>query len=152
MLYKYNVPPLALTVIMAALMYCGSLFFPAIGIPELLKIIMSLVILFVGLNFIVLGVSYFKKHKTTVNPTKPELATTLVTSGVYSITRNPMYVGFLLSLLAWGLYLSNVISLFMVLLFFIYMNKVQIVGEEKALALLFGEAYDEYTSRVRRWL
>jgi len=152
MLSKFRVPPLALTVIMAVLMYFSRLYVSPFPIPEILKITLSLALLFGGCLFSVLGVGYFRKNKTTVDPTRPELATTLVTSGVYAITRNPMYVGFLLFLLSLGVYFANYLAMFMALIFFIYMSKVQIACEEKALDLLFGEDYREYKMRVRRWL
>ena len=68
------------------------------------------------------------------------------------MTRNPMYLGFLLVLLGWAIYLSNVLAFLLLPAFILYMNRFQIYPEEKALASLFGEEFASYKSRVRRWL
>jgi protein-S-isoprenylcysteine O-methyltransferase Ste14 len=75
-----------------------------------------------------------------------------VTTGVYRFTRNPMYLGFLLALIAWGIFLGNIVSALMPLLFVAYMNRFQISPEERALRARFGAPYVAYQSSVRRWL
>ncbi len=98
------------------------------------------------------GVIAFRRAKTTVNPLKPENASALVTGGIYRITRNPMYVGLLLALLAWAVFLRSPWTLLGPILFVLYMNRFQIRPEERALRSLFGEQYAEYMKKVRRWL
>jgi len=93
----------------------------------------------------------FFKSKTTVDPTVPEKATSLVTSGVYKISRNPMYLGMLLILLAWGLWLGNAFNVLLASGFVLYMNKFQIVPEEEVLSKMFGVAYKQYCVLTRRW-
>jgi len=73
-------------------------------------------------------------------------------SGVYRLTRNPMYLGFLLVLLGWAIFLSNALAFLLLPAFIFYMNRFQIEPEEKALTSLFGQQFVAYTSRVRRWL
>ena len=68
------------------------------------------------------------------------------------VMRNPMYLGFALALLGWGIFLSNPLSLAMLFVFVGYMNRFQIVPEERALESLFGDAFKAYRSKVRRWL
>ena len=63
-----------------------------------------------------------------------------------------MYLGFLLLLVAWALYLENLGAALMLPLFVLYMNRYQIAPEERALHRKFGSEYLEYTRRVRRWL
>lgn len=94
----------------------------------------------------------FRKAKTTVNPLQPQAATTLVVSGVFSISRNPMYVGAAFVLLAWALYLGSWLSLLGVVGFVVFINYFQIVPEEKAMLALFGDAFVRYSEKVRRWL
>ncbi|MFL6647317.1 MAG: methyltransferase family protein, partial [Sulfurifustaceae bacterium] len=89
---------------------------------------------------------------TTKDPRHPERATALVTGGIYRITRNPMYLGLALVLVGWGIFLSNVLSLLGVVVFLGYLNRFQIVPEERALEARFGEAYRQYKQTVRRWL
>lgn len=100
-----------------------------------------------------LGVLTFRRAKTTVNPLKPHTASTLVTQGIYRYSRNPMYVGLLLVLAGWALYLQNLVALLiMPTIFVLYINKFQIAAEERALVALFGDGYIEYMRHVRRWV
>lgn len=94
----------------------------------------------------------FRKARTTVNPLKPETASALVSSGVYRYTRNPMYLGFAIVLIAWSIFLAWPPALLGVLGFVMYMNIFQIGPEERALASLFGREFTQYCSQVRRWL
>lgn len=82
----------------------------------------------------------------------PDNAAKLVTIGIYRVSRNPMYLGMLLFLLAWALFLSNYAALFPPVLFVISMTLFQIKPEEKTLHNKFGPEYDDYSRRVRRWI
>ena len=98
------------------------------------------------------GVLEFRKAKTTVNPIKVDSARTVVESGVFGFTRNPMYLALLLLLLAYGYWLQNIAALVLPLGFVLYMNRFQIKPEERALSERFGEQYIRYKTRVRRWI
>lgn len=98
------------------------------------------------------GIASFRMAKTTVDPTQPQKATSMVTGGIYQYTRNPMYLGFLLMLLAYAFKLANPITLTLMPVFVIYMNRFQIKPEEAALAELFGPEYKTYQQQVRRWI
>jgi len=93
-----------------------------------------------------------RKADTTLNPIKPDTATALVTSGIYRHTRNPMYLGMAVWLLAWSAWLGTPAGLVGAPLFVLYMNRFQVGPEERALHSLFGAEFDAYRSRVRRWL
>ena len=97
------------------------------------------------------GVKEFKNAKTTVNPLKPESSSSLVNSGIYQYTRNPMYLGLLLALLSSVVYTQHPLGLVSALGFVLYMNRFQIEPEEKMLVALFGDEFVEYTNRVKRW-
>jgi protein-S-isoprenylcysteine O-methyltransferase Ste14 len=97
------------------------------------------------------GVVTFRRAKTTVDPTKPR-ASSLVTWGVYTISRNPMYLGGLVMLLGWAVYLLNALAFLFLPVYVLYINRFQIVPEERALTSLFGETYGAYRLRARRWL
>ena len=104
---------------------------------------------------IVVGISAiisFKRHKTTVNPTKPEASTSVVSSGVYSLSRNPMYLAMLISLISLGYYLQQITALPIILIFIAYMTRFQIIPEEKMLTKIFSQQYLDYQKKVRRWL
>ncbi len=94
----------------------------------------------------------FSRAKTTVDPTKPHAASSLLTSGLFGISRNPIYVGMFLFILGCGFRMGNVFSLALAAGFVFYMNRFQIEPEEDALEKLFPEEYSEYRKRVRRWL
>ena len=106
----------------------------------------------IGIAFLIPAVMSFIRHKTTVNPRSPSDATSLVTNGVFSISRNPMYLGMLLLLLAFVLWLGEVSALFAAVIFFISIDQFQIRSEEQSLRENFGEAFTEYAKRVPRWL
>ena len=73
-------------------------------------------------------------------------------SSVYRYTRNPMYVGLLLLLVGWAAFLCAPWALAGPLAFHAYIERFQIVPEERALLSMFGESYGGYKARVRRWL
>lgn len=93
----------------------------------------------------------FRKAKKTIDPTKPH-ASALVTWGVYAISRNPMYLGGLVMLLGWAIFLSNALAFLFLPLYVLYINRFQIAPEERALTALFAETFATYRGRVRRWL
>jgi protein-S-isoprenylcysteine O-methyltransferase Ste14 len=98
------------------------------------------------------GVVAFRANKTTVNPLNPSAASAFVSSGVYRFSRNPMYLGFLLALAAWAVYLSNALAALFLPAFVLYMNRFQIEPEERALLAKFGPAFSQYMAAVRRWI
>lgn len=97
------------------------------------------------------GILAFKRARTTISPINPGTTSALVTSGVYARTRNPMYLGMLLALTGWALYLASVSVAWGPVLFFLYITRFQIVPEERVLTGLFGSAYVDYCRKVRRW-
>jgi protein-S-isoprenylcysteine O-methyltransferase Ste14 len=98
------------------------------------------------------GVVSFRREKTTVNPMKPDSASSLVVSGIYKYTRNPMYLGLVLVLLGWAAFLSNLASLALLPAFVVYISRFQIEPEERVLTSLFPHEYPPYRAKVRRWL
>ena len=82
----------------------------------------------------------------------PQKASALVTSGVYRITRNPMYLGMLLVLAGWGVWLGNAAAFVGLPLFVAVLNLLQIAPEERVLRERFGDAFTRYAARVRRWI
>lgn len=105
-----------------------------------------------GLACSLLGVVAFRRARTTVNPLDPSAASTLVVSGIYRVTRDPMYVGFLFLLLAQLALLANPFALIVAPAFVMYLNRFQIGPEEQGLQRRFGLDYTLYAARTRRWL
>jgi protein-S-isoprenylcysteine O-methyltransferase Ste14 len=122
---------------------------PALGAPWS-RYAWILVVAGVSLDVYAIGSFFFKK--TTVDPTHPGRASHLVVSGVYSMSRNPMYLGLVLSLAGWTLLVSTPLCLPLVWGFACLIQAVQIAPEEAALRARFGDAYGDYTQRVNRWL
>ncbi|MFC2102427.1 methyltransferase family protein [Bacteroidota bacterium] len=81
----------------------------------------------------------------------PETPTTLQTKGIYSISRNPIYVGVFLICIASCLFFPNPINIALALYGMMVHIRI-ILGEEKFLAKRFGEEWEEYTSKVRRYI
>ena len=121
-------------------------------VPRLFRLLVAVLLFATGVAVALGGVASFRRARTTVNPLKPETTAALVATGVYSFTRNPMYLGMVLVLLAWAVLLASVWSLAGPALFALYITRYQIVPEERALAELFGESFAAYRRRVRRWI
>lgn len=105
-----------------------------------------------GVGVAVAGVRSFRRAKTTVNPFTPEKSSALVVSGVYRLSRNPMYLGMLLVLVGWAYALGSLPALVGLPVYIGYMNRFQIGPEECLLAEKFGDAFEGYCRRVRRWV
>ena len=149
---ELKVPPLALVFLITAFMWLARWAVPTFGFELPARTLFSVSAAVAGAVIGGLGFASFILAKTTVNPMKPDSSSSLVVSGIYRFTRNPMYLGFLLGLLGWAIFLSNALAFFLLPAFIVYMNRFQIEPEEKALARLFGEQFVAYSSRVHRWL
>jgi len=149
---ELKIPPPIVALLVAGAMWKGSLVLPASTAPGTFHALAALLLALAGGVVALSGIISFRRAKTTVNPMRPEKTVSLVTGGVYKFTRNPMYLGLLLVLIALAVYLSSVWLLVGPVIFVLYMNRFQIAPEERALLLMFGESYTTYHSRVRRWL
>ena len=149
---ELKIPPVLITSLFALLMWLVSRLTPAAPISPALKIICLLV--FTGLAAYVglAAVALFRKANTTVNPLTPGSISSLVVSGIFRRTRNPMYLALLLALTGWGLYLANIFSLLVAIGFVIYINRFQIQPEERILEEIFGPEFHDYKNQVRRWI
>ena len=149
---ELRIPPPLVALIVGGLMWAAAGLGPTLAVPDSLRATAALVVFSVGFAVAIAGVISFRLAKTTVNPLKPETATSLVSSGIFGVTRNPMYLGLLLALLAWTLYLASPVALLGPIAFWLYITRFQIVPEERAMTKLFGSGYTEYTAKVRRWI
>ena len=147
-----RVPPPIIGACIAALMYGAAQLFPDLDFEMPWRLAVCALLFVFGAGLDMAGLVHFLKARTTVNPLDPAAATKLVTGGLYRFTRNPMYLGFALLLLAWGIFLANVAALLGVPAFVLYMNRFQIAPEERALEARFGAEYSRYCARVRRWI
>lgn len=149
---ELKIPPLALVPLFGLLMLGLAWLTPELGIPAPWRIWNAALLAVLGFTIALAGVIGFRLARTTVNPLKPESSSALVNTGIYRYSRNPMYVGFLCWILAWGVFLDNPLAFLLGLAFVPYMNRFQIIPEEKALTNLFGDDYLIYCKQARRWL
>jgi protein-S-isoprenylcysteine O-methyltransferase Ste14 len=147
-----KIPPVILLAITATAMWITDNWLPFGGRPPLSRWWLVAALLAIGISAALAGVAAFQRAATTVNPMAPERASVMVTSGIYRVSRNPMYLGMLLVLIAWATVLWSPLSLLWSLVFFSYMNHFQIAPEEQALRARFGVAFENYSRTVRRWL
>jgi protein-S-isoprenylcysteine O-methyltransferase Ste14 len=147
-----RIPPPVVAVILAAAMWSVSGIGPQWSLPSPVRYGLIGVAAVAGIAFDLMGLLAFRRARTTVNPLRPEKASSLVTGGIYRITRNPMYVGMALLLLAWAMHLCAVLPLAGIVAFVLYITRFQIRPEERALDALFGQDFASYAARVRRWL
>jgi protein-S-isoprenylcysteine O-methyltransferase Ste14 len=149
---ELKIPPPLVALIIAVTMWIARNVAPTLELSPATRIVAAGVVAVIGGYFSIAGTLAFRRARTTVNPLKPENASSLVTSGVYRITRNPMYVALALLLVAWSFYLSAPALLAGSALFVLYVTRFQIQPEERVLRRMFGNEYTSYTQRVRRWL
>ena len=149
---ELKIPPPLVALLCVAAMWYLSRITPAFGLPREVRWFLAGVFVLVGVSFDLRGLLVFLKAKTTVNPLKPHQASSLVTTGIYQRTRNPMYVGLASMLIAVAIFLDAPLALFGVVVFVGYITHFQIQPEESALRQKFGEAYRDYCKQVPRWL
>lgn len=155
---EHRIPPPVIGLLLALTMWKVAAFGPALpwadaqagaGLPAHAP---ALLLALTGLGFDLAGLLAFRRARTTVNPLRPERSSALVSDGVYRLTRNPMYLGMALLLTAWALHLGAWLALAGPLLFIAYITRFQILPEERVMRDRFGEAFDRYAARTRRWL
>ena len=149
---ELKVPPPAVALVIAVLMWLLSLIAPALVFAIPGRVLIAIILAATGLATAIAGVATFARAKTTVNPTTPERSSSLVSWGIYRVTRNPMYLVLLLELTAWAIFLSNPLPFLLLPGYMLYINRFQIAPEERALTSLFGREFADYQSRVRRWI
>jgi len=146
-----RVPPPAVVLVMAVLMWSISRAAPLLHFDVPADKWLAVVLVSAGFVTGMSGVLTFRNAKTTVDPIKPR-ASSMVTWGVYALSRNPMYLGGLIMLLGWAVFVSNALALLFLPAYVLYIDRFQIAPEERALTALFGQPYAAYRLRVRRWL
>lgn len=147
-----KIPPVVVFLCMAVLMGWIRSFTGEIGLPLRLRVALAVPLLLAAGILGVTSLTHFRNARTTIHPNHPCNARRLVRTGIYRFTRNPMYLSLLLGLLAESCLLDNAFTLLGCGLFVAYMTRFQILPEEQAMDILFGNTFTEYKARVRRWL
>ena len=149
---ELKIPPLLALLVIAGAMLGVAYSAPGLSFTLAGSSAIALVLVALGGAVTIAGVIAFRDKRTTINPLTPNASSSVVSSGVYRVSRNPMYLGFLLALAGWAVYLSNAGAALLLPAFVAYMTQYQIRPEERALLAKFGSEYAQYASRVRRWL
>lgn len=103
-----------------------------------------------GASLVLVAAGLFKRRKTTLNPFGEPAV--VVREGVYRFSRNPMYLGMLLVLIGFGVWLGNILALLLAPGFVWVVTRRHILREEQLLESRFGEEYRAYRRQVRRWM
>jgi protein-S-isoprenylcysteine O-methyltransferase Ste14 len=149
---ELKVPPVAVFLLCGAGMWLLESLLPELSLSLRGSRLVALLIACAGLVVAIAGVLAFRTAKTTVDPRYPEKSLSVVTSGIYRRSRNPMYLGMLLILLGWAVFLQHWLPFVGLPVFVIYMNYFQIVPEERAMQASFGDEFSAYRDQVGRWL
>jgi len=145
-----KIPPPLIVVFLTTLVYLSPNFIVGFDLP--FRIQLSLLLLFIGLSVIFIPVFQFIKSKTTINPQSFKNVNNLVSSGIFKISRNPMYLGMLIIIISSVVYYFNYFSVFTPFIFYFWINEFQIKREEKKLEEKFGPDYKKYRLKTRRWI
>ncbi len=148
---ELKIPPLVLVAICALAMWVVARWLPFGALTFVGARWLAVALVLLGFAIALAGVLAFRRYATTVNPMTPDRSSAIVRDGIYRITRNPMYLGFVFGLIGWGLYLGQASALLMLIPFVVWLSRFQIIPEERALRGQFGSEFEEYCSAVRRW-
>ena len=149
---ELKVPPPVAALLVGVAMWAAAHLLPAVDLTSQSRLAIAGVCAGLGVIVAILGVWAFRQAKTTVNPVAPEKASSVVTGGIYSYTRNPMYVGLTAVLVGWAIWLSAPWLFLGPVALMLYLTRFQIIPEERVMSSKFGRDYDQYRKRVRRWL
>ena len=147
---KLKIPPPYWLLLTTGLMWLISRYTPQAEILHNLRWL-ALLPLVTAIGLIAAAASAFRQASTTIHPQHPEQTRVVVDSGVFGFSRNPIYLGMALILVAWALWLAAPFAWLGIPLFVVVITRWQIVPEEEILLNKFGEPYRLYCQKVRRW-
>lgn len=150
---ELKVPPIIVLIVAAVQIYLldGLIHIPVLN-DKKITTYTALFFSLMSCLVILWALLIFKKQKTTLNPLNPESTQKLISSGIFNYSRNPIYLGMSLLLVAQVIWQNNLIGVFGVVFFIVYLSQFQIMVEEKILKKTFGKEFEEYSLRVRRWI
>lgn len=149
---ELKIPPPAQWVLAAILAVVLARAFPEWAFPFAGHRALAVVLALAGVASGLAGVFAFRQARTTIDPHRPGDARAVVRTGIYRFTRNPMYLGLLLTLLGVAAWLAHPLALLCAAALMVTLTRLQIKPEERILTALFGAPYEDYLRRVRRWL
>lgn len=148
---ELKLPPAIVFLFFGIMMYILATFLPFGFFDFFGRILLAKILLAFGGLVVFAALFQFYIAKTTIDPTKPNNTSKLVVNGVFKFSRNPMYLAMLVVLLAFGIFLGNAFNTLIAAAFVGYMNRFQIIPEERILLDKFGRSFKEYCTLTRRW-
>lgn len=145
-----KIPPPIITLICGLGIYFSRPLFPKYNYIS--TDFIAALFLLLGMTALITAVLSFKRQSTTVNPLKPEKASSLIISGIFKISRNPMYLGMLLILMSITIKFNLIGGILINFAFVAFITKFQIIPEEIVLERLFGREFFQYKKKTRRWI
>ena len=128
---ELKIPPLLVWLVFAGAMLGVAYSAPVLSFTLAGSSAIALALVALGGLVAFAGVVAFRSKRTTVNPLTPSASSSVVSGGVYRVSRNPMYLGFLVALAGWSVYLSNAGAALLLPVFAAYMTQYQIKPEER---------------------
>ncbi len=148
---KNKIPPPIILLLSGIAMWFVAHSEYAFKIAVPFALVIAIIVAASGIYVSASAIRRFKVAETTISPLQPDSATSLVHHGIFSKTRNPMYVGLFLVLLGWAVWLQSLSNVLVLFAFVLWLTELQIKPEEAALKRVFGQGYIDYCKRVRRW-
>lgn len=149
---ELKIPPAAQFLAVAACMWLIAKYVPSLEFAMPARQLLVAAFFCLGGIVAMPAIAAFRAAGTTVDPRFPDKASGLVVGGIYRYSRNPMYLGLLCLLIAWAIYLTNLLAFACLPFFVLGMNRLQIRPEEIAMEKQFGDEYHAYRKSVRRWI
>jgi len=149
---ELKVPPDVVWVLVAGAMWLASRYTPRLGLPSPIRVGVASLLTVGGVWLMGSARMLLEEANTTWRPMTPRQASAVVSTGVYHLSRNPIYLGMLLVLAGLAILLSSPAALAVSALFVVYLDRFQIEPEERALSDVLGQEYLEYLATVRRWI
>ena len=145
-----NIPP-PLIYLSALLIGLGiSWFVPIHVLPQRVATPLGVVLIAIALTLVVFAIPLFRRANTTITTRDP--VTTLITSGIYQYTRNPLYLALTSFFLGLATLANSLWAIVLIIPVVLIIRYWVIAREERYLQSKFGAQYADYTQRVRRWL
>jgi len=147
--FQFRIPPPLIGFLFLIFLFFTREKFPFLDFPK--RELIAWYFIFLGIVLDITSIYKFYSGQTTISPLKPDLSKTLIKTWPYTFSRNPMYLG-MISLL-WGvsLLVNQIAGVLGVPLIFLYLTIFQVKPEERILLEKFGDEYQDYKTKVRRW-
>lgn len=150
LLHILKLPPLHVLLCVLGMKTLTVYFPQSTVVPMHISTILWIACLVFALSILVISVLKFRRHRTNIEAFREP--NNLITSGIFAITRNPIYIGFLIAIIGAAFYFNQPLAFVFVPVFFLLADLWYIPHEEKDATRIFGQEFEAYKKRVRRWI